>query len=76
MRIKIDDSTYKPSASAIVQPVPVFIFIIPLAVRFANTVHRSKNRGAGGPVPPNILGGGPGPPNSYTATLSQSYAMQ
>ena len=38
-------------------------------------------RGAGGPggqgVPPNILGGGPGPLNNYPATyLSQAYAIQ
>ena len=40
-------------------------------------VHRSRNGGEQGrPVPPNILGGGPGPPNNYSATLSQAYAIQ
>ena len=43
--------------------------------------HGSRRGGGGGgergPVPPNILGGGPGPPNSYPATyLSQAYAIQ
>ena len=38
LSIEHDGSMYKPSASAIVLPVPAFIFIIPLAVGFVYTV--------------------------------------